>query len=203
MHKRTIRLAISTIMLALVVSVPVDTAGQERGPRERAGLRQRQQQQRGRSPRASTPRDSDRRAAPRRAVPRDSDRRAAPAPRRAVPRDSDRRARPAPRRAVPRASTPRARPAPRDSDRRGSFRRGFGWLGFGRGGFRSQFNFNFGLGTSQYGYTPQYYPPYSWERMPYNGGCRYWDESDWTLVYRDGRWVRQYFCVDMSTRNRY
>ena len=178
MHKRTIRLAISTIMLALVVSVPVDTAGQERGPRERAGLRQRQQQQRERSPRASTPRNSDRRAAP--------------APRRAVPRDSDRR----------------ARPAPRDSDRRGSFRRGFGqrgsgWLGFGRGGFRSQFNFNFRLGTSPYGYTPQYYPPYSWERMPYNGGCRYWDESDWTLVYRDGRYVREYFCINMSARNRY
>ena len=187
MHKRTIRLAISTIMLALVVSVPVDTAGQGR-----AGLRQRQQQQRERSPRASTPRDSNRRAAPRRAVPRDSDRRAAPAPRRAVPR----------------ASTPRARPAPRDSNRRGSFRQGFGqrgsgWLGFGRGGFRSQFNFNFGLGTSQYGYTPQYYPPYSWERVPYNGGCRWWDEPDYTLVYRDGRWVRQYFCVNMSTRNRY
>ena len=192
MHKRTIRLAISTIMLALVVSVPVDTAGQERGPRERAGLRQRQQQQRERSPRASTPRDSDRRAAPRRAVPRDSDRRAAPAPRRAVPR----------------ASTPRARPAPRDSNRRGSFRQGFGqrgsgWLGFGRSGFRSQFNFNFGLGTSQYGYTPQYYPPYSWERVPYNGGCRRWDEPDYTVVYRDGRWVREYFCVNMSTRNRY
>ena len=157
MHKRTIRLAISTIMLALVVSVPVDAAGQERGPRERAGLRQRQQQQRGRSPRASTP---------------------------------------------------RARPAPRDSNRRGSFRQGFGqrgsgWLGFGRGGFRSQFNFNFGLGTSQYGYTPQYYPPYSWERIPYNGGCRWWDEPDYTLVYRDGRWVRQYFCVNMSARNRY
>ena len=176
MHKRTIRLAISTIMLALVVSVPVDAAGQERGPRERAGLRQRQQQQRGRSPRASTPRDSDRRAAPRRAVPRDSDR--------------------------------RARPAPRDSNRRGSFRQGFGqrgsgWLGFGRGGFRSQFNFNFGLGTSQYGYTPQYYPPYSWERMPYNGGCRWWDELDYTVVFRGGRWVRQYLCVNMSARNRY
>ena len=178
MHKRAIRLAISTIMLALVVSVPVDTAGQERGPRERAGLRQRQQQQRERSP-----------------------------------RDSDRRARPAPRRAVPRASTPRARPAPRDSNRRGSFRQGFGqrgsgWLGFGRSGFRSQFNFNFGLGTSQYGYTPQYYtpqyyPPYSWERMPYNSGCRWWDEPDYTLVYRGGRWVRQYFCVNMSTWNRY
>ena len=169
MHKRTIHLAISAIMLALVVSVPVDAAGQGR-----AGLRQRQQQQRERSP-----------------------------------RDSDRRARPAPRRAVPRASTPRARPAPRDSDRRGSFRRGFeqrgsGWLGFGRrGGFRSQFNFNFGLGTSQYGYTPQYYPPYSWERVPYNGGCRWWDEPDYTLVYRGGRWVRQYFCVNMSTWNRY
>ncbi len=201
MHKRTIRLAISTIMLALVVSVPVDTAGQERGPRERAGLRQRQQQQRGRSPRASTPRDSDRRAAPRRAVPRDSDRRAAPAPRRAVPRDS----------------TPRARPAPRDSNRRGSFRQGFGqrgsgWLGFGRGGFRSQFNFNFGLGTSQYGYTPQYYPqyytpqyypPYSWETLPYNGGCGWWDEPNFTVVFRGGRWVRQYLCVNMSTRNRY
>ena len=193
MHKRTIRLAISTIMLALVVSVPVDTAGQERGPRERAGLRQRQQQQRERSPRASTPRDSDRRAAPRRAVPRDSDRRAAPAPRRAVPR----------------ASTPRARPAPRDSDRRGSFRRGFGQRGFGqlgfsrRGGFRSRFNFNFQLGTSQYGYAPQYYPPYSWERMPYNGGCRWWDEPDYTVVYRGGRYVREYFCVNMSTRNRY
>ena len=179
MHKRTIRLAISTIMLALVVSVPVDTAGQERGPRERAGLRQRQQQQRERSPRASTPRDSDRRAAP------------------------------APRRAVPRDSTPRARPAPRDSDRRGSFRRGFGqrgsgWLGFGRrGGFRSQFNFNFRLGTSPYGYTPQYYPPYSWEIMPYNGGCGWWDEPTFTVVFRGGRWVRQYLCVNMSARNRY
>ena len=189
MHKRTIRLAISAITLALVVSVPVDAAGQGR-----AGLRQRQQQQRERSP-------------------RNSDRRARPAPRRAVPpastpRDSDRRARPAPRRAVPRASTPRARPAPRDSDRRGSFRRGFGQrgfgqLGFGRRGFRSQFNFNFGLGTSQYGYTPQYYPPYSWERTPYNGGCGWWDEPDYTVVYRGGRWVRQYFCVNMSTRNRY
>ena len=189
MHKRTIRLAISTIMLALVVSVPVDAVGQERGPRERAGLRQRQQPERERSPRAR----SDRR----RAVPPAS-----------TPRDSDRRVRPAPRRAVPRASTPRARPAPRDSNRRGSFRQGFGqrgsgWLGFGRGGFRSQFNFNFGLGTSQYGYTPQYYPPYSWERIPYNGGCRWWDEPDYTLVYRDGRWVRQYFCVNMSARNRY
>ncbi len=144
MHKRTIPLAISTIMLALVVSVPVDTAGQERGPRERAGLRQRQQQQRGRSPRASTP---------------------------------------------------------RDSNRRGSFRQGFGqrgsgWLGFGRGGFRSQFNFNFGLGTSQYGYTPQYYPPYSWERMPYNGGCRRWDELTSTIVYRGGRYMREYFCLN-------
>ena len=119
------------------------------------------------------------------------------------PRDSDRRARPAPRRAVPRASTPRARPAPRDSDRRGSFRRGFGQLGFDRrGGFRSRFNFNFQLGPSQY-YTPQYYPPYSWERMPYNSGCRWWDEPDYTLVYRGGRWVRQYFCVNMSARNRY
>ena len=178
MHKRTNQLAITAIMLALVVSVPVDTAGQERGPRERAGLRQRQQQQRGRSPRASTPRDSDRRAAP------------------------------APRRAVPRASTPRARPAPRDSNRRGSFRQGFGqrgsgWLGFGRGGFRSQFNFNFGLGTSQYGYTPQYYPPYSWETLPYNGGCGWWDEPNFTVVFRGGRWVRQYLCVNMSTRNRY
>ena len=183
MHKRTIRLAISTIMLALVVSVPMDAAGQGR-----AGLRQRQQQQRERSPRA--------RSAPREAAPPAS-----------TPRDSDRRARPAPRRAVPRASTPRARPAPRDSDRRGSFRRGFGQrgfgrLGFGRRGFRSQFNFNFGLDAPPY-YTPQYYPPYSWERMPYNSGCRWWDESDYTVVYRGGRYVREYFCVNMSTRNRY
>ena len=174
MHKRTIRLAISAIMLALVVSVPVDAAGQRRA----------EQRQRERSPRASTPR-------------------ARPAPREAAPR-----ARSAPRRAVPRASTPRARPAPRDSDRRGSFRRGFGqrgsgWLGFGRrGGFRSQFNFNFGLDAPQY-YGPQYYPPYSWERMPYNGGCRWWDEPDYTVVYRGGRYVREYFCVNMSTRNRY
>lgn len=159
MHKRTIRLAISAITLALVVSVPVDAAGQGR-----AGLRQRQQQQGERSPRA---------------------------------------------RSAPREATPRARPAPRDSDRRGSFRRGFGQRGFGqfgfgrRGGFRSQFNFNFGLGTSQYGYTPQYYPPYSWDRMPYNSGCRWWDESDYTVVYRGGRYVREYFCVNMSTRNRY
>ena len=67
MHKRTIRLAISAIMLALVVSVPVDAAGQGR-----AGLRQRQQQ-RERAPRArSAPRD----AAPRaRSAPRNSGRR--------------------------------------------------------------------------------------------------------------------------------
>jgi hypothetical protein len=172
MHKRTIRLAISAIMLALFVSVPVDAAGQGR-----AGLRQRQQQQRERAPRASTP-----------------------------------RTRSAPRRAVPRASTPRARPAPRDSDRRGSFRRGFGQRGFGqfgfgrRGGFRytqPRFNFNFGLGTSQYGYTPQYYPPYSWDRMPYNSGCRWWDEPSYSVVYRGGRYVREYFCVNMEARNRY
>jgi hypothetical protein len=68
MHKRTIRLAISAIMLALVVSVPVDAAGQGR-----AGLRQRQQQQRERAPRArSAPRDAAPRArsAPRGAAPR-------------------------------------------------------------------------------------------------------------------------------------
>ena len=69
MHKRTIRLAISAITLALVVSVPVDAAGQGR-----AGLRQRQQQQRERSPRASTPRarSAPREAAPRASAPRDS-----------------------------------------------------------------------------------------------------------------------------------
>ncbi len=185
MHKRTIRLAISTIMLALVVSVPVDAAGQGR-----AGLRQRQQQQRERSPRASTPRarSAPREAAPRASAPRDSQSR-----RRAAPRDS--RAR---RRVVPRDSAPRAR-----SNRRGFGQRGFGQLGFGRrGGFRSQFNFNFGLDAPPY-YTPQYYPPYSWERMPYNSGCRWWDESDYTVVYRGGRYVREYFCVSMSTRNRY
>jgi len=67
MRKRTIHLAISAIMLALVVSVPVDAAGQGR-----AGLRQRQQQ-RERAPRArSAPRD----AAPRaRSAPRNSGRR--------------------------------------------------------------------------------------------------------------------------------
>ena len=155
MHKRTIRLAISAIMLALVVSVPVDAAGQER-----AELRQRQQQQRERPSRAR------------------------PDQRRAVPRDYDRRD-----------------SAPRDYDRRGSFRRGFGQRGFGqlgfgrRGGFRSRFNFNFQLGTPQY-YTPQYYPPY-------NGGCGRWDEPSYTVVFRGGRWVRQYFCVNMSRRNRY
>ena len=171
MHKRTIRLAISAIMLALVVSVPVDAAGQRRA----------EQRQRERAPRASTPR-------------------ARSAPRRSAPRDSNRRARPAPRRAVPRASTPRARPAPRDSDRRDSFRRGFGQFGFGRRGFRSQFNFNFGLDAPQY-YGPQYYPPYSWERMPYNSGCRWWDEPSYSVVYRGGRYVREYFCV--NTRNLY
>ena len=69
MHKRTIRLAISAIMLALVVSVPVDAAGQGR-----AGFRQ-QQQQRERTPRArSAPRDAAPRArsAPRNAAPRAS-----------------------------------------------------------------------------------------------------------------------------------
>ena len=162
MHKRTIRLAISTIMLALVVSVPVDAAGQRRA----------EQRQRERAPRASTPRA------------------------RSAPRDAAPRARSTPRRAVPRASTPRARPAPRDSDRRDSFRRGFGQFGFGRrGGFRSRFNFNFQLGT------PQYYPPYSWERMPYNSGCRWWDEPSYSVVYRGGRYVRQYFCV--NNRNLY
>ena len=68
MRKRTIHLAISAIMLALVVSVPVDAAGQGR-----AGLRQRQQQQRERAPRArSAPRDAAPRArsAPRGAAPR-------------------------------------------------------------------------------------------------------------------------------------
>ena len=167
MHKRTIRLAISAITLALVVSVPVDAAGQGR-----AGLRQRQQQQGERSPRASTPRA---RSAPREAAPRAS-----------APRDS--RAR---RRAAPRDSAPRAR-----SNRRDFGPRGFGQFGFGRrGGFRSQFNFNFGLGTSQYGYAPQYYPPYSWEASPYNydPSCRV------RYVYGPGgRLVRSYACLDMG-----
>jgi len=167
MHKRTIRLVISAIMLALFVSVPVDAAGQER-----AELRQRQQRERDRSPRAG----SDRR----RAVPRDSDRRGS-APR----ARSDRRG-------SLRGFEPPARPFTfrrdsfrRDSFRRGSFRRdfgqrGFGRLDFGRRGFRSRFNFNLQLGI------PQYYPPYSWERMPYNSECR----------YRGGRYVRHYHCVN-------
>jgi hypothetical protein len=78
MHKRTIRLAISAIMLTLVVSVPMDAAGQER-----AGLRQRQQQQRERAPRDATPRA---RSAPRDSAPRDSRAR-----RRTAPRNSGRR----------------------------------------------------------------------------------------------------------------
>ena len=170
MHKRTIRLVISAIMLALFVSVPVDAAGQERD-----GIRQRQPQQRERSPRAGSN--------PRRAVPR---------PRASAPRDSDRR-----------GSAPRVR-SERRGPRRGFGQRGSSQLNFGRrGGFGSRFNFNFQLGTPRYGYTPQYYPPYSWERMPYNGGCRWWDEPDWTLVYRGGRYVSEYFCVNMSTRNGY
>ena len=167
MHKRTIRLVISAIMLALFVSVPVDAAGQERGPRERAGLRQ---QERDRSPRA---RSDQRRAVPRTSAPRDSDR-----------RDNAR-------------MTPRGYERPRDYERRGSYRRGFGQRGFSqfsfgrRGGFRSRFNFNFQLGRPQYYMGPQYYPPYY-------GGCGYWDEPDYTVVYRGGRWVREYFCVNMA-----
>ena len=160
MHKRTIRLAISAIMLALFVSVPVDAAGQER-----AELRQRQQQERDRSPRA--------RSDQRRAAPRDYDR-----------RDIAR-------------VTPRGYERPRDYERRGSYRRGFGQRGFSqfsfgrRGGFRSRFNFNFQLGRPLYYMGPQYYPPYY-------GGCGYWDEPNYTVVYRGGRWVREYFCVNMA-----
>ena len=183
MHKRTIRLAISAIMLALFVSVPVDAAGQERD-----GVRQRQPQQRERSPRAGSN--------PRRAVPR---------PRASAPRDSDRRG------SAPRARSDRRGPSRRGFGQRGFGQRGFGQLGFGQLGFgprgfrytQPRFNFNFQLGPSRYGYTPQYYPPYSWERMPYNGGCGWWDEPDYTVVYRGGRWVRQYVCVNMSSRNGY
>jgi len=176
MHKRTIRLVISAIMLALFVSVPVDAAGQER-----AELRQRQQQERDRSPRA---RSDQRRAVPRTSAPRDYDRRGS----------------------APRARSDRRGPSRRGFGQRGFGQRGFGQLGFGPRGFRytqPRFNFNFQLGTSRYGYTPQYYPPYSWERMPYNGGCGWWDEPDYTVVYRGGRWVRQYVCVNMSSRNGY
>lgn len=103
MHKRTIRLAISAIMLTLVVSVPMDAAGQER-----AGLRQRQQQQRERAPRAATPRA---RSAPR-------------GPRaRTAPRNSGRRG-------VVNNGFYYGR---RDYGRRGYGRRGFGRRGFGRG----------------------------------------------------------------------
>ena len=149
MHKRTIHLAISAIMLALVVSVPVDAAGQGR-----AGLRQRQQQQRERSP-----------------------------------RDSDRRARPAPRRAVPRARSDRRgydqRQRGYDQRQRGYDQRGYGQ----RGGFFSRFNFNFQLGTSQYGYVPQYYPPYN--SYDYYPGCRV------RYVYGlGGRLVRSYVCLE-------
>ena len=178
MHKRTIRLVISAIMLALFVSVPVDAAGQVPDAYD---ARQRQQQERDRSPRA--------RSAQRRAVPRTS-----------APRDYDRRG------SAPRARSDRRGPSRRGFGQRGFGQRGFGQLGFGPRGFRytqPRFNFNFQLGTSRYGYTPQYYPPYSWERMPYNGGCGWWDEPDYTVVYRGGRWVRQYVCVNMSSRNGY
>ena len=164
MHKRLIRLAISAIMLALFIGVPVDAAGQDPfGIRERAELRQEKRER------------PDRR----KAVPREYDRRdSAPVTPRgyARPRNYDR---------------------PRDYERRGSYRRGyrprgFGQLSFGnRGGFRSRFNFNFRLGGRRGYYSPQYYPPYY-------GGCGYWDELDWTLVYRGGRYVREYFCVNMS-----
>jgi hypothetical protein len=100
MHKRTIRLAISAIMLALVVSVPVDAAGQGR-----AGLRQ-QQQQRERTPRA-------------RSAPRDTAPRARSAPRNAAPRAS--RSRNSIRRDYGRRGYGR-----RDYGRRGYGRRGFG-----------------------------------------------------------------------------
>ena len=72
MHKRTIRLAISTIMLAPFVSVPVDAAGQDC-----VELCQRQQQRE----RATRARPDQRRA-----VPRDSRAR-----RRTAPRNSGRR----------------------------------------------------------------------------------------------------------------
>ena len=158
MHKRIIRLAISALMLALFIGVPVDAAGQDR-----AELRQ---QQRERSPRAG----SDRR----RAVPREYGRRdSAPV-------------------------SPRGYQRPRDYGRRGSFRRGFGPRGYGQlnfgrfGGYGSRFNFNFQLGGRRGYYSPpQYYPPYY-------GGCGYWDELDYTLVYRGGRYVREYFCVNMA-----
>jgi len=178
MHKRTIRLAISAIMLALFVSVPVDAAGQVPDAYD---ARQRQQQERDRSPRA---RSDQRRAVPRTSAPRDYDRRGS----------------------APRARSDRRGPSRRGFGQRGFGQRGFGQLGFGPRGFRytqPRFNFNFQLGTSRYGYTPQYYPPYSWERMPYNGGCGWWDEPDYTVVYRGGRWVRQYVCVNMSSRNGY
>ena len=178
MHKRTIRLAISAIMLALFVSVPVDAAGQVPDAYD---ARQRQQQERDRSPRA---RSDQRRAVPRTSAPRDYDRRGS----------------------APRARSDRRGPSRRGFGQRGFGQLGFGQLGFGPRGFRytqPRFNFNFQLGTSRYGYTPQYYPPYSWERMPYNGGCGWWDEPDYTVVYRGGRWVRQYVCVNMSSRNGY
>ena len=178
MHKRSIRLAISAIMLALFVSVPVDAAGQVPDAYD---ARQRQQQERDRSPRA---RSDQRRAVPRTSAPRDYDRRGS----------------------APRARSDRRGPSRRGFGQRGFGQRGFGQLGFGPRGFRytqPRFNFNFQLGTSRYGYTPQYYPPYSWERMPYNGGCGWWDEPDYTVVYRGGRWVRQYVCVNMSSRNGY
>ena len=166
MHKRTIPLAISTIILALAVSGPVDAAGQGR-----AGLRERQQQQRERAPRA---RPDQRRAVPREAAPPDS--------------------------------RARRRTAPRNSGRRGVVnngiyygRRGFGPRGYGQlnfgsfGGYgsRSYLNFNFQLGGRRGYSSPRYYPPYY-------GGCGYWDELDYTIVYRGGRPVREYFCISMA-----
>ena len=167
MHKRTIRLVISAIMLALFVSVPADAAGQER-----AELRQRQQQERDRSPRARSDR---RRAVPRASAPRDSDRRDS-APRARFDRRGSLRGFASP----PRPFTFRQNSFRRDSFRRGFGQRGLGQLSFGRESFRSRFNFNFQLGT------PRYYPPYSWERMPYNSGCR----------YRGGRYMRHYPCIN-------
>ena len=166
MHKRIIRLAISAIMLALFIGVPVDAAGQDR-----AELRQRQRHLSQTRPDLANP-------GRRRAVPREYDRQdSAPV-------------------------TPRGYEQPRGYERRGSYRRGVGprsvgQLSFGnRGGFRSRFNFNFQFGGRRGYYSPQYYPPYY-------GGCGYWDELDWTLVYRGGRYVREYFCVNMSPRNGY
>ena len=154
MHKRTIRLVISAIMLALFVSVPVDAAGQVPDAYD---ARQRQQQERDRSPRA---RSDQRRAVPRTSAPRDYDRRG-------------------------------YNQRQRGYGQRGYGQRGYGQRGYGqRGGWRSLFNFNFGLGTSRYGYAPQYYPPYSYN---YDPNCRV------RYVYGlDGYLVRTYVCSNMG-----